>query len=92
MTSAMARFFLEGFRLDGLCLRYRHEADELIHVARTLRADLEQFKRAPDPFGALVSTVYNNSQFEKTFIPDVDTGTKPGVQASPIKTALRVTR
>ncbi len=93
MTGIAMRMFLEGpgWR-NGLCSRYKAATDELIHVARELRHDLERFKQAPDPFAALVSTVHNNQEFGKFLEHLVDTGTKPGVQASPITTAPGPTR
>ena len=74
------RFFLDGtgYR-DGLCDKFRQAAEELTNSAKTLRAELDSYKKAPDPFGELLSTMHNNHEFEKFSEPPVDTGTKPGV-------------
>jgi hypothetical protein len=75
-----------GFR-SGLCNQFLRAADELTHVAKDLKASLDTYKRASDPFGEMLSTMHNNREFEKSFIRDVDTATKAGVQASSITTA-----
>ncbi len=94
MSNPALRFFLHGIGWEnGLCSRFMSAADDLISVAQTLRGDLEQFRKAPDPFAALVSTVHNNQEFEKYAEHLVDTGTKSGVEASPIETVRsRTTR
>lgn len=53
-----------GFRRATLN-RFLREADELTATARALRVQLEAYKRAPDPFGALLSDMHNNHEFIK---------------------------
>lgn len=66
MNNPALRLFLDGIGWrSGLCSRFMHAADDLIHAAKTLNSALEMFKKAPDPFAALVSTAHNNQEFEK---------------------------
>lgn len=64
----LKRLFLDGIQFwnsDGLCNRYARASDELIRVAKELRAELEELKVAPNPFASFISTVHNNQEFEK---------------------------
>lgn len=53
-----------GYR-NGDYSMFIREADDLVRAARQLRSDLEMHQRAPDPFGALLSTMHNNHEFAK---------------------------
>ena len=73
----LLRKISEAFGIrDGLCSRFNREADELINTARALKKDLGDYRKASDPFGALLSTMFNNHEFEKFPERPVDTGTK----------------
>lgn len=54
-----------GYR-NGKYSRFVQTADELASTARDLRVKLEAYQRAPDPFGALISDMHNNHEFEKS--------------------------
>lgn len=67
-----------GYR-NGEYSRFVQESDELIGTAKQLRTELEAHKKAPDPFVNLVSSMFNNHEFEKFLERPVDIGTKAGV-------------
>lgn len=79
-----------GYRRPGIN-KFMHAADELHRVANELRSELEAHKETMDPFGNLLSSMYNNHEFEKYAEHLVDTGTKPGAQASPNRRPYRPT-
>lgn len=65
MSSAMTMLLAAvGYR-NGAYSRFVQEADELIAAARELRTAVEAHKEAPDPFSNLVSSMFNNHEFEK---------------------------
>lgn len=67
-------------------------AEELHRVANELRSDLETYHEAEEPFVALLSSMFNNYEFEKTLIEEVDSGTIAGVGASSIASGPEPTR
>ncbi len=58
----------------GLCDRVRSAAVELRMVAKDLQTSVAIHQRAPDPFGSVLSTMWNNHKFETFNGGGVDTG------------------
>lgn len=49
----------------GLCDQVRVAAADLTKTARQLTRTVTSYERAPDPFTALLSSVWNNHESEK---------------------------
>lgn len=50
---------------DGLCDQVRAAAADLTETAKKLTKNVNSYERAPDPFVALLSAVWNNHEFNK---------------------------
>jgi len=68
----------------GLCDQVREAAHDLASTARALRATVGTYNRAPDPFTALLTSVWNNHEFAKFAENAVDSSHAEGVGPRPI--------
>lgn len=60
------KLFLHGRSYkDGLCSHFMTTADELIHEARKVRSELEEFQGTANPLATLAATAHNNQEFKR---------------------------